>query len=233
MTTERKTHTGGFDSFHQKGFSSEPVLQLFRKVLSSRVSTDFTGNILELGCGVGNLTQIISELTPHGNLFTGDLEILSHQPGRPRFVQMNANCFHPFRAHTFDLIIASELIEHLENVWLFLRESSRVLKTNGILILSTPNIHSVRSIASWIVRGWHAGFGPLSFPEHISPISNFSMKMALDQAGLMWETNVYSDSGSFPGFPSFRWQTTALGRLLRGAYFSDNVLSIAHKKASS
>src|SRR5204862_5621770 len=39
----------------------------------------------------------------------------------------------------FDTIVAGELIEHLENPGLFLRNMRRHMKTNGTLIISTPN----------------------------------------------------------------------------------------------
>jgi len=44
-----------------------------------------------------------------------------------------------FKEKSFDVIVALELIEHIENEQKFLNETKRLLKKNGILILSTPN----------------------------------------------------------------------------------------------
>jgi SAM-dependent methyltransferase len=45
----------------------------------------------------------------------------------------------PFPSARFDLVVAFEIIEHLENPRAFLKEMERVLGPDGILIVSTPN----------------------------------------------------------------------------------------------
>ena len=45
----------------------------------------------------------------------------------------------PFPAARFDLVVAFEIIEHLDNPQAFLDEMDRVLSPAGILIVSTPN----------------------------------------------------------------------------------------------
>lgn len=46
----------------------------------------------------------------------------------------------PFPSNYFDFIYAGQLIEHLFYPEKFLRESYRVLKKNGIMIMETPNL---------------------------------------------------------------------------------------------
>jgi SAM-dependent methyltransferase len=45
----------------------------------------------------------------------------------------------PFRDNAFDVVIASELLEHLNDPLGFYSESHRILKNKGVLILTTPN----------------------------------------------------------------------------------------------
>ena len=47
--------------------------------------------------------------------------------------------FLPFREDAFDLIVMSEVIEHLENAQNAMKEAFRVLQNKGKLILQTPN----------------------------------------------------------------------------------------------
>jgi SAM-dependent methyltransferase len=55
-----------------------------------------------------------------------------------RFEQASCNAL-PHADHTFDLIVAFEVIEHLENWRGFLLEVRRLLAANGQFIVSTPN----------------------------------------------------------------------------------------------
>ncbi|MGB4960580.1 MAG: class I SAM-dependent methyltransferase, partial [Saprospiraceae bacterium] len=57
----------------------------------------------------------------------------------------------PLENQSADLIICSETIEHIPNQYHFFGEVSRVLKTGGTLILTTPNTSSLRSRFSQFV----------------------------------------------------------------------------------
>ncbi|MDD3003099.1 MAG: methyltransferase domain-containing protein, partial [Candidatus Shapirobacteria bacterium] len=46
----------------------------------------------------------------------------------------------PYQKNTFNTITAGEIIEHIYDTDFFLKEIKRILKPNGFLVLSTPNI---------------------------------------------------------------------------------------------
>lgn len=52
----------------------------------------------------------------------------------------------PFKNESFDIVIALELIEHLDNREMFIYEMYRVLKKGGYLLISTPNRCSLEAI---------------------------------------------------------------------------------------
>ena len=69
---------------------------------------------------------------------------------REEFTLYNANLEHeclPMAAEQYDLLLAPEILEHMPVDPIgFMSELNRVLKTNGRIILTTPNVASIENI---------------------------------------------------------------------------------------
>jgi glycosyltransferase involved in cell wall biosynthesis/SAM-dependent methyltransferase len=72
---------------------------------------------------------------------------------------------YPYADESFDTVLCCELIEHLfEDPMHMMSEINRILKPGGHLVLTTPNIGSLRSVSA-ILLGYHPAF----FPAYIRP----------------------------------------------------------------
>jgi ubiquinone/menaquinone biosynthesis C-methylase UbiE len=97
--------------------------------------------VLDAGCGTGYGS---SELASAAASVTGfdvapeALEYARAHFNAPRFLRAGCDGM-PFAASSFDLIVAFEVIEHLQDYGAFLEECARVLKQEGLLIVSSPN----------------------------------------------------------------------------------------------
>ena len=97
----------------------------------------------------------------------------------------------PYGDSSFDIITATEVIEHLEHFRRVVREIHRVLAPGGICILSTPNILNLNSRLRFLGFGFWNLFGPLpvrhsalySTGGHINPVSWFYIAHAMLDAG--------------------------------------------------
>ena len=49
----------------------------------------------------------------------------------------------PYKNHCFDLVFAGEVIEHIVDTDFFMEEIKRILRKNGELVITTPNIASL------------------------------------------------------------------------------------------
>jgi glycosyltransferase involved in cell wall biosynthesis/SAM-dependent methyltransferase len=72
---------------------------------------------------------------------------------------------YPYADESFDTVMCCELIEHLfEDPMHMMSEINRILKPGGYLVMTTPNIGSLRAV-SGILLGYHPAF----FPAYIRP----------------------------------------------------------------
>jgi 2-polyprenyl-3-methyl-5-hydroxy-6-metoxy-1,4-benzoquinol methylase len=130
----------------------------------------------------------------------------------------------------FDVIIAAEVIEHLENPRFTVREICRLLRPGGTAIVTTPNNESCRSLVALLVRGHYAAFGELSYPAHITALLRKDLTRIFTEAELSAPEFNFTNQGGIPGKPNVAWQQVSFG-LLRGLRFSDNLLAVATKPA--
>lgn len=106
--------------------------------------------LLDVGCGEGR--HVIHACLEHNILGVGvDLSLRDLKTTAERFapfasynpqsyfsIQQTDATKLPFADHTFDKIICSEVLEHIENYLGVLQEIKRVLKPSGILAISVP-----------------------------------------------------------------------------------------------
>ena len=133
-------------------------------VILSMVEPDGNAKILDCGCGNGDFTRELANRigTSHiyGIEFIKELAHAAENKGI-KVYQANLNENLPIEDETFDFVHANQIIEHLYETDLFIREIYRVLKQGGYAIVSTPNLASFHNIVSLV-------FGKQPFPAHIS-----------------------------------------------------------------
>jgi len=107
-----------------------------------------SGVIVDLGCGQGYLLHMLSRLKTStctvgvdwSRALLGKAKtILRHS--NVELVQADAH-FLPFRSNSVDLLCLCEVIEHVGNPALAVKDMKRVLSTTGRIMLSFPNAFS-------------------------------------------------------------------------------------------
>ena len=101
------------------------------------------GRVLDIGCADGSLVKTLNE--KGWNSFGIDLNFDNIKLALEKSVISTLGDLSfdlPFRDHSFDVIVAFEVIEHLVDTRRFIKECYRILNPNGYLILTTPNLAS-------------------------------------------------------------------------------------------
>lgn len=102
----------------------------------------------------------------------------------------------PYANKSFDVVIFGEIIEHLLNDPLkVLREIKRVLKPDGILVLTTPNVARLENVARLIaganIYDPYSGYGP--YGRHNREFNRHELALLLDYVGFKVEEMFTAD----------------------------------------
>ena len=132
--------------------------------------------ILEVGCRSGNLTQFYHE----GNEVVGIdvdrnalVEFEKRLNLKTHWVDVDSEDL-PFDDETFDIVVFSEVMEHLRFPQKALSEISRVLRKDGQLIGSVPNAFRLRNRWRFL-----CGQPFESDPSHLRSYSAFTLRKEL------------------------------------------------------
>lgn len=154
--------------------------------------------ILEVGCGAGNL---LVQASVRGSYPIGldlSLQALTFVRSRLREAKSSTEpirdfaCIQsvgetlPFADASMDCVILSEVIEHLEEPGITIREASRVLRPGGRLLITTPNYRSLWPLLEWTVD--RLNMAPkMGGEQHISKFHPSNLKALIMESGLNTE----------------------------------------------
>lgn len=138
--------------------------------------------ILDLGCGTGALLGRLRDL---GYRRLTGIDIAAPEPvagitfhdadlDQPRL---------PVADASVSLVVAVEIVEHLENLGAVLAELRRVLAPGGRVLITTPNVHSVEARLRWLLTGKLKQFDQIGDPTHIVPIFLFPFRRLVGRHG--------------------------------------------------
>lgn len=149
------------------------------------------GKLLDVGCGGGRL---LNRMKKRGWQVEGTdfdeqaTNKVASRYGIKTHVGDLPQCGLP--AATFDAITMSQAIEHLYDPKATLRECLRLLRPGGLLVMTTPNVHSIGATkfgASW--RGWEA-------PRHLHLFTVQSLQQLTQGVGFEIDTAGTYSAGS-------------------------------------
>lgn len=132
-----------FRTFSNKGLDKNRLkFEQKRIALIRKHSHTLGGKILDVGCGLGFFLKVCDELSFDTYGIDGSEYAISQAKNITK-AKLSASDLSkkdfPFADNFFDIVTSFDVLEHLENDEIFFREIKRVLKKNGIAIISTPD----------------------------------------------------------------------------------------------
>lgn len=214
MSQPHRTHSTVADVINRKAsypvkfedgsyYNSEMALAYSRTVAD--VESLGTGlDIIEFGCFTGIVAVSLQQLGNH--VVASDIDFVISDPGNHEFFRSQgvstvphdlAKTPLPLASDSFDLIIFTEVLEHLNfNPLPLLAEFHRILKPAGLIYLATPNLARISNRID-MVRG----------RSFMNPVQH-----------LYW--NLSPDTGMSVGLHWREWAKNELIELLAGSGFT-------------
>ena len=208
-----------------RGISGSPVRDLALRLLEPHKDREA---FLDFGAGRGDLVSELLRRGWFGRITASD--IMARPEGLPPEIDwLEKDLNHPLgNAGAYDVVLSTEVIEHLENPRAMVREVFAMLKPGGVLVLTTPNQESYRSLLALVFGGHYTAFRGDSYPAHITALLRLDLKRIANEAGFEGVEFFASGSGRVPKLTRLTWQQISLN-WLRGVRFSDNIGMAARK----
>lgn len=138
--------------------SDNPIHQrLYKAYVVAQEHLD--GDVLEVGCGQGRGFDL---LIPKARSFSAVdkiesvIEALQEKYPGAKLMAMNIPPLHGLEDNAYDVVVSFQVIEHIADDALFLKEIHRVLKPGGTALLTTPNRKLSLSRNPWHIREYLA-----------------------------------------------------------------------------
>lgn len=207
------------------GTSEAPIHEAVRRgLLGAGVQG---GVLLDVGAGAGSLQPFVSDLCDEYVA----VDAVAY-PGLPAYVRFVAADLGRLPTGlpdaSADVVVAAEVIEHLEHPRAFMRELVRLAKPGAWLVVTTPNQASLLSALGLLVKQRFPAFSDANYPAHLSALLPVDLTRMAAEVGLESVRIEWTQSGRIPGTGAHwpRLFSRHAARLL-----SDNVLLFGRKPA--
>jgi 2-polyprenyl-3-methyl-5-hydroxy-6-metoxy-1,4-benzoquinol methylase len=141
--------------------------------------------MVDLGCGPGAMGERVESLGI--DIIAVDRDAAAYQ-GKHPFIAVDfdaASFAERLGVGAFDLVLAIEVIEHVESPIGFLRNVAWLLARNGVAVITTPNVDSLAARLKFLLAGKLRMMDEHGDPTHISPIfADLLLRQYLPRVGL-------------------------------------------------
>jgi SAM-dependent methyltransferase len=195
--------------------------------LLSRIDKDRVRQIADLGSGSGSNLATLHDSFPVAQIVTLDINSNALAEGRglaPNLMPVVSDAAAiPVSAASVDLVVCTEVLEHVADMEIVFREMGRILRPSGSAVISSPNYLNPMGVRKWWNDrrlgesfwdpwGGHPGFERLMLPSTVQRALHpyFEVRMVRGAGYLMgWIPLGYRRIGGANDRFPLRW----IGRL--------------------
>lgn len=110
-------------------------------------------SILDIGAGTGELIELIVKRNPGLDVKGIDIKLHTQDKKLKKMIRMGDVTKIPFNGNEFDVVFALDILEHIRDLKKAIMEIKRVLKNDGVLIVSAPSENLFYKICRFLEKG--------------------------------------------------------------------------------
>ncbi len=167
------------------------LLDLIKKYVTAR------SGVLDVGTHTGALLLRLRN-AGFNDLVGSDLDETRFELPEADFLKLDLNTqFAKEFGREFNLIVSTDVIEHLDSPRAFLSQLREILSDGGVIALSFPNVAFWEGRLKFLLKGELWGFGSKNYilQRHISPMTLEQTELLLQELG--YEVLEMTSGGSF------------------------------------
>jgi len=162
---------------------------LFQRTLKAYhiVSPCIHGNVLEIGCGEGYGVELLYKNADQLTLIDKSsytLKNIKENYPKVTIIQEKIPPLSQLESNSFDVVVSFQVMEHIKDAELYLKEIHRVLKPTGKAYISTPNASK-----TFVKNPWH--YKEYTFEELSKMFQNIFSKATIQAIQGNEKTDVY------------------------------------------
>lgn len=169
------------------------------------IKSSSPGSICDIGCGNGALLKSISKL---GSFRLYGIEadcegakIASTQCPEARILNISTEDVPPTELENIELVISTEVIEHLFRPASLLKFAHKILAPSGRIIISTPYHGYIKNLAISLANGWDKHFTVSWTGGHIKFFSRNTLQK------MLWDNKFMPEEFIGAGRMPFLWKS--------------------------
>lgn len=175
--------------------------RILESVLRRKFGSKDSVSIASVGCGPAEGLQWLEKFTGlRGKIVGIDVEPMHARRIAPRIEYVIGSLeTAPIADHSFDAVLALDVLEHLDNDTIGLYEAARMVKPGGLLLVTVPALPSL----------WG---GQDIISHHRRRYTKTTLLKTFERAGLPSPRVSYFNTFLFPSVAGLRWARRALGK---------------------
>jgi 2-polyprenyl-3-methyl-5-hydroxy-6-metoxy-1,4-benzoquinol methylase len=166
-----------YNQYGRNDYLSPITIKRYHELLDKMEPYRKTGRLLDVGCGIGYFLEVAKERgwEVYGTEYTDDAVTICEKKG----IHMHKGQLNPdnYSPDFFDIITSFEVIEHINNPLEELNRFKKLLRTGGLVYVTTPNFNSL------LRYRLKAAYNVICYPEHLSYYTPRTLKKVFKNVG--------------------------------------------------